>query len=362
MSQPSPVLPSASFANFRPPVSTPAGTAGPAPAMDDNGQFSLASGAEEITLHMQHKVEERHHSERKVGAEKNPRRVSDAEIIDLNQHAHEPDTHARLMELTRHLLSGREGPRKLVSQGFSDVTQQYLALQYALRHGEDHDGNAEVLQELRDALADMEVEHGPRIRAGINTLPAAGAFASGPKETWGFVDTYRDIVLGEKSLAQTLKLALERFGGNDIDRAVRQLANALGFDLAATEQSVSRERLTMLVSDLYQLQVAVTVLEDCAQVGARMADIGYDGLDKNVLMHDVVGLSASRWLDADSVGLLAQKRGIVPLDHRFIFLRGVQQIIKDLPVQVYPDIDTRNAVLGAFQARFDLDAAEEDQA
>ena len=44
------------------------------------------------------------------------------------QQSHEPDAHAKLVELTKHLLAGHDGPRKLVTQSYRDVTQQYLAL------------------------------------------------------------------------------------------------------------------------------------------------------------------------------------------------------------------------------------------
>ncbi|MHC3910169.1 hypothetical protein ACMZ4X_03415 [Achromobacter marplatensis] len=335
---------------------------GTAAAPDMDGAFSLADAAEELSLHMAHKVEEKRHSERKFGADKPLRIMQNAEIIDARHHYHEPDIQTRLVELTRNLLGGREGPRKLVSQSFKDVTQQYLSLQFALNQAEKERASSDVLDGLRNAIADMELESGPQIRAGLNALPAAGAFAQTGQAVQGFVDTYRDVVLGESTLSKTLSLAMERFGGDDLERAVGHLIQALGVDLAATHPSTHPERLTALVSDLYQLEVAATVLESCNATVRKMVEAGCPPFKKSELMHDLVSISASQWVDARSIENLADKRAITVLSPKIAFLNDVRNIFRGLPLPVYPNTETRNAVLNANQAALDIVIAQEDEA
>ena len=168
---------------------------GASPALDTDA-FSLTDAAEELSLGMAHKVEEKHHTERKFAPERARRVVHADEVVDAMQQSHEPDAHAKLVELTKHLLAGHDGPRKLVTQSYRDVTQQYLALQYALRQGERQQTPDNKLERLRTAIADLESDHGPSIRAGLNAPPAAAEFARTAEGVGTFLDTYRDIVLG----------------------------------------------------------------------------------------------------------------------------------------------------------------------
>lgn len=327
----------------------------------DATAFSLTDAAEELSLHMAHKVEEKHHSERKFAPERARRVVHADEVVDAMQQSHEPDAHAKLVELTKHLLAGHEGPRKLVTQSYRDVTQQFLALQYALRQGERERAPDSTLERLRTAIADLESDHGPSIRAGLNALPAAADFAGTAEGVGTFLDTYRDIVLGEPSLSQTLATSLERFGGDNIEKAIRQLTSALGADLAAVEPSTQISRLSALVSDLYKLEVMITALEDCAEIASTMNSRGYTAVVRDPLLTDIVAITDSRWVDAHTIEGLAAKRAVDRLPDQIDFLKSVRAIFRQFPVHSYPDKETRNAVLDANQAALDIIIAKEDE-
>lgn len=334
---------------------------GQAASADMDGAFSLSDSAEEVSLHMAHKVEEKKHTDRKFGTE-NPRRVmQNSEIMDSVHQYHDPDVNARLIELTRNLLAGRDGPRKLISQSFKDVTQQYLALQYALNKGERENAAPEVLKSLRNAIGDMEVESGPQIRAGLNALPEAGAFAQTRQQAGAFVDTYRDVVLGEPDMAKMLSRAMERFGGDDLERAVQHLTKAVGTELSATHPSTDPERIKALVSDLYQLTVAVTMLERCGEISPKMVAAGCPPFKKGPLMQELVSISGNQWVDGRSIENLADKRNIEQVRSKITFISDVRNIFKALPIHVYPNIDTRNAVIQANQAALDTVIALEDE-
>src|SRR5690606_32883164 len=127
----------------------------------------------------------------------------------------------KLHELCKKLMSGQASPLEAASHAFKDVSQQFLALQYAIHHGEREGAAPQTLEAIRDALADLEMQSGPQIRAGLNSLQSASDFATDAAGVAAFQHTYRDIVLGENSLSKTLGLALEQFGDKDVGHGLR---------------------------------------------------------------------------------------------------------------------------------------------
>ena len=317
-------------------------------AVDISGEISsLGDAAEEISLHMAEKSEDKHHAERKVKSERPPQLLQPAEIVEMLEQARDPDAQAKL--------------DALAAESFGDVSKQYLALQYALRQGERENASAELLESLRDALADLEIESGPQIRAGLNTLRTAGEFAQDAQGVEAFQNTYRDIVLGENTLGKTLDLALQRFGGKDVARGLAQLVAALGQDLASARPSTEPSKLQALTADLYHLQVAVTVLEGCGELSARLKDDGLGAVDSERLMRDLVGITGEKWLSDSRFTTLATQHRVASVEGRIVFLTGVKTMLRELPVQVFPDPDARQSVLNAVQGALDIAIDEEDQ-
>lgn len=201
----------------------------------------------------------------------------------------------------------------------------------------------------------------PKSRAGINTLPTAGAFARSADELAGFQHAYRDIALGQLSLARTLDLVLERYGNDDIHGALGALIQALGHDLAAATPSTDGVRLQVLASDLYQVEVAATVLEECNALKQRLGNAGsQECADAQGLMRDLVGISEDKWIAPARFEKLAERHGANALSERIAFLGGVRQILKDLPTQIYADMDVRATVLAAAQDALDNAIAMEN--
>jgi len=325
-----------------------------------DGLISLEDSAEEISLHMAEKTEDKHHAERKVKPDRAMTLMKPAEIIEMLQQGHDPDAQAKLDVLVDKLLTGRGSPRQQSSATFEDVSQQYLALQYALRKGEQEDVPAERLEALRDALADLEIDSGPQIRAGLNALGDASAFASDAAGVRTFQNTYRDIVLGENTLSKTLSLALERFGGRNIARGLQQLIAALGHDLSSARPSTSPSRLLALTSDLYHLQVAATVLEGCTELSGSLQARKQGAPDNERLMRDLVFLTGEKWLGESRLTSMAQQHGVSSPEGRVSFLTGVKAMLRALPIQVFPDDDARRSTLDAVQDALDIAIDEEE--
>jgi len=321
---------------------------------------SLGDAAEEISLHMAEKVESKHHAQRKIKPERPMELMRLEEILEMLQQTQNPYAQAKLEELVARLLSGQGSPRQQAAQAFGDVSQQYLALQYTLRKGEQEGARPELLESLRDALADLEIESGPQIRAGINTLGSAAEFAADARGVQAFQDTYRDIVLGENTLGGTLGLALDRFGGKDAGRGLKQLVQALGRDLASMRPSASPQRLQALASDLYHLQVAVTVLERCEALSGDLKAKRLGTPDGERLMRDLVALTADKWLNGSRFTTMAQQHGVASPEGQVVFLAGIKTLMRDLPLQVFPDPEARQSTLSAIQDALDVAIDEED--
>lgn len=326
------------------------------------GEISLADSAEELSLHMAEKTEEKHHAEREVKSEKPLETMLPEEIVEFFDDSHDVDAQAKLEELAGKLLNQRGAPRQEAGKAFGDnVTKQYLGLQYALRRGEKDGADPDILESLRDALADLELESGPEIRADLNTMQTAGEFATDAGGVARFQDTYRDIVMGEGTLAKTLDLALERFGTQDVGRGLKSLIAALGQDLSAARPSTDANRLQSLITDMYHLEVAATVLEGCGELSEKLAGQGEPALDSSRLMRDLVGLTGEKWLSESRFTTLAQDHGVKSPQGTIAFLSGARTVLRDLPVQMFPDGDTRQNVLNALQGALDtaIDAEEE---
>jgi type III secretion protein W len=322
---------------------------------------SLSDSAEELSLHMAEKTEQKHHAERKVKSDRPMELMQASEILESLQNSKDPDAQAKLEALVEELLSGHGSPRQAATEAFGDVTQQYLGLQYALRKGEEQGRSADVLEGIRDALADLEVESGPQIRAGLNALTTAAGFAPDARGVQTFLNTYRDIVLGESTLSKTLTLALENFGGKDVARGLKQLVTAMGQDLSAARPSTEPARLHALTSDLYQLQVAVTVLEGGNDLAAELNTKHLAKVDPERLMRDMVGLTGESWVSEARFTTMARQHGADSAEGRVAFLTGTKTMLRELPVAVFTDTDARQAHLNAAQEALDVAIDEEEQ-
>lgn len=320
-----------------------------------HGEFSLMESAEEITFHMAHKIEDKLHSERRIRGENQVEKFAIESILAHMAYAHEPNAQAKLNEFATRILTGRTDPQLAAAKFSRDHTRQYLALQYALCKGQEGSTPDDILSSVLDALSELEIQHGPSIRAGLNTIEAAAAFAQTPSEVTQFQSTYRDVVLGEATLAKTLAMALSRFGGERIAQGLKKLIQALGLDLAAARPSVSTHRIHALLQDMYHLEVAVTILDGCRDMGARLTEPARDTFDPERLMHELVDISGEKWVSESRFSSLTDDHGVQSLPDGITFLRGVRRVLSDLPVQIYPDHEARELVLEA--AQFALDSA-----
>ncbi len=327
----------------------------------DDANSVLTDAAEEISLHHSEKAESKHSSERRKEATRAMELMSPEAIMaymDASQSQGDPE---ELVQLAKRMLSGQGDPAAQAKKAFGEPTQQFMALQYALQQGEREGAEPEILDALREALDDLEMEHGPRIRADINTIGTAAEGAQGHADVSRFQATYRDVVLGNNSLSGTLRLALERFGDGDFAGGLARLIKALGSDLAAARPSGDPSRLQSLVQDLYHLSVAATVLDDSrALLEGLAAKHGLAPGSPAGLMQELVGVSAEKWVAGTRFTALAERFGAGGVEAQIQFLTGVKLLLRDMPPKVFIDADQRQTVFQAVQDALDAAIDRED--
>ncbi|QEA13174.1 type III secretion system gatekeeper subunit SctW [Comamonas flocculans] len=322
----------------------------------DTADSVLTDAAEEISLHHSEKAETKHTAERKKELAR-PLALMSAEAIEAYVNAAEGnDGPEKLVALAKRMLAGQGDPARLARESFDNPGSQYLALQYALGQGQREGAAADVLERLQEALEDLEMSHGPRIRADINTIGAAAEEAGAPAEVARFQQAYADVVLGAATLNQTLQLVVERFGEQDFTRGLQRLTRALGQDLAAERPSAEPARLQSLVQDIYHLGVAATVLEGCQSLLSGLA--ARHDLNANpgavALMKELVAVSAENWLSPTRFSSLSESYGAREVAAQIAFIGGVKSLLHEMPPQVFNDGEQRFSVFNAVQEALDV--------
>ena len=211
--------------------------------------------------------------ERKVDAEPRRRGMSAEQIAIYLQESHAGDDSEKLEKTLDQILSGQISPKHVAKQFSQDVTQQSVVLQHALHRGQSEGVALETVELIENAIADLLAEQGAAVQAGLNICRAASEIAQDLSGVERFQSAYRDIVIGATSLAGTLKILLERLDsqtGAAFSTVINSMMKALGDDLAALRSSVDKRRLQILISDLSDLKVMTTILEQCIELCATL--------------------------------------------------------------------------------------------
>jgi len=326
---------------------------------------ALADAAEEISMHHSEKADAKKFEDFHCEAESSIDLKLIEEISAYLESAKAFEDPQKLVDLAKRMQSSQEHPSELARQQSKDPAQQFMLLQYALVDGERSGTAAEGLNDIRDALADLEMNFGRQIRAGLNTIGIAASQTDSARGIATFQSLYRDVVLGQNSLSQTLKLVLERLGGpkgEALAKGLHNMIQALGADLSASRPSTDSNRLHALVQDLYQLEVAVTVMDNCRDLAAKLAqDYATPNLEPVALMHEMIAVTGEKWVSALRFTSMAEKQGVHAVGAQIAFLMSTKVMLRELPPKVFPDFESRLAILGAAQDALDAAIDKEEE-
>lgn len=324
----------------------------------------LADAAEELTFSQAEREEEKDVSERRVHAAGPANIPQIQEIMEYLDRMGEPDDQAKLQELTAKLSgSGGADPGQAAAGLFEDVSKQFLALSHALHHYEGEGGDADIAASVRDALESLHDDRGPEIRAGLNSASAASDYADGdPAKASALRECYRETVLGREALGETFNAVLDRFGASDVRRSIDFLVRAAGDDLSARGPSTAPAELKSIMEDLYQLEVLATVLDGCHEVSDVMQrEYSVATVKPDKLMQRLVGLTGERWVSSDRISGLTREMGIFDSEAAVGFLTRVKGIIREMPLKVFNDPESRNKLMSVAQEALDLAIEDEEE-
>ncbi|WP_168735329.1 type III secretion system gatekeeper subunit SctW [Pseudothauera rhizosphaerae] len=335
----------------------------------------LTDAAEEITMSQSEKAESKKLNERKISNRPSlmlPRIEQIQQYLEKvgkgGQQYKLQDFVATLKNRERDGQGGGGGggasPREEARRQFGNVTEQFLALSFAVEELSREGGHEKLVDRIREDLEDLSDDFGGHIRADLNTVGVAGEFGRGdPGETERFQAGYRDSVLGGENLSGMLRATLEHFGEQDFGRAVEHMIRALGDDLAAMQgSSAEPTRLNAVLQDLYLLEVLSTVLDSCRELSERMhKEHGIGPIDPGALMQDLVAATGERWTTGGRFVSIAEKHGVRDLTAQINFLTTVKVLAREMPVKVFVDPESRFNVVGAIQEALDDIIAQEEE-
>ena len=328
-----------------------------------NPTAELQDAAEELTF-AESEVVEKKLSKRKL---RSGRLGPSAAVEQAQKYLREvPDLerNQKLADFAKAVLErgARPGPDDLrqAARRFSDdETHQFLALTFTLEQAAEQGADETLTVALEQAIAGLQAEHGPAIQAGLNVSAVAGQFAGGAVgDTQQLRDFYRDVVLDCEDIHAAYQRVVSDHPGENFDEAVRFMLKALGADLAASTQSVSKPRIRQLMDDMYQLKSLNTVHEQCEDL-MRRVQRNFDAEPKLSAPRDLLGelLTAQNraWQGADAFSGLPEKMGVHGDEAGIYFLQGFKELVRFVPLKAFgDDLGKRDRVMISVQQALDV--------
>ena len=264
-------------------------------------------------------------------------------------------------KLARAILKQPDRIRRHAEEAEGDPTAQFLMLMEAAdaiesgQAGPDATGTAAAA--VREVLEEMFAERGDRILADVNTVETYSRLSS--EQARQFRSVYHDAAIGSETLggvvSHLLRLVGEANTGSSFADVHRSMIAALGLDLAAVRPSTDKAKLQALINDLYHLEVIGTLIEASDTLAGQLKSRhGLAPFVSTRLTTDLVNLAGERWVDADHFKRLADRyQAMEPLEATVDFLTGVRNLIKEIPVKVFPTPENRQTLIDAAQGAVD---------
>ena len=312
----------------------------------------LADAAEELTFAAdttdEFELEDRKERER---AEE-----SLAERVKLYQDLMHEAGKAQDIDRLKDSLRAREGREKAAREAlyrFPDPSDAYAALSDALESlSNDPSVDPAVLEDVRQGLAELEAEHGPRIRSGMQGALAAAGYAD-----LDGTDNLRDVNAAFAHIH-------EKYGDVGFDKAMDFLFNALSNDLATDVPSMETTHLENVHANLEQVRLLQSTHVQCERLLQRWESVhgvADAALTPMELLGDMVNLRNENFLGAMHIDRIAVKAKAPDIERQVLFLQELLNMTRNLPVRLFDGEQGRMKVLDAVQEAVDNAIQREDE-
>ena len=336
-----------------------------------NPTAELQDAAEELTFGESERVEKKL-SQRKLRSGAGTRSAAVEQAEKYLRDVPDLEKKQKLSDFARSILKqgrppGRDELRERAREFSDDPTHQFLALEFSREQAAAGDADPALIEALDEAMAALQAESGPAIQAGLNVSPVARQFAGKDVgDMQQLRDIYRDIVLDCRTINDAYERVVADHPGKSFDEAVRFMLKALGADLAANNQSVSKVRIKQIVDDMYQLKSLNSVHEQCEDLVRRVrrnfgAEPGPDAARD--LVSELLTAQDRAWQGADAFAALPRKMGVQRDDAGIYVLQGFKELVRFVPLKAFgDDMAKRDRVMISVQQALDaaIDTEEFD--
>jgi len=329
-----------------------------------NDKSLFASAAEEMSF-LRSEKKETDFSKRKVSDRSLQKTQAMEQALAYLEKTKELDKDKQLTPFLIQLLNQPDTNKvkiqQLVSQQFTDISQQYLALvfvreQLRRKARSSKAYNGDLLAQVDSVLDELMTSDGAAIQAGLNIVDVAVQYADAQI---GSVNNlrklYRDAVLDYGSLTDTYEKILTKYGEKSFSSSVAYLVSALGADLAAEGPSLPKERLRMIIEDLYKLQALESLDDECNDFLQQLERIyhAHTPPNKFELMGQLLSLLEKKWISIDKLESVSKTLN-VPTGMAIYFWRGFKELIRTIPLKAYNDPYEREKLITVIQECLDL--------
>ena len=335
---------------------------GKAAVMVASPQSLLADAAEELAFSVdttdEYELEER--KERDKAEE-----ALNARVKLYQELMHEAGAAEDIGRLRDSLRSrdGRERAAREAQYRFPDPSDAYAALSEALEELRDGSLGPSELEDIRRGLAELEAEHGPQIRAGIQGKLAASGYAELDGAD-NLRDLYRGTVCDFESVNAVFAHIHETYGDAGFDKAMDFLFGALGNDLATDVPSMETTHLESVHANLEQVRLLQSTHVQCERLLGRWESVhgvtGH-GLTPMSLLGDLVALRNEKFLGSTHIDRIAAKAKAPDIEREVLFLQELLNVARSLPILLFDGEQGRMKVLDAVQEAVDNAIQREDE-
>lgn len=289
-----------------------------------------------------------------------------AERVKMYQELMNEKGEARQIDRLRDAIGARAGREHALRQArerFPDPSDAWAALKSVEESLENDPATPpETLEGVRQALAAMEEEEGPSIRAGIQgALAARGFEALGDGEE--LRGLYRQTVCDFEDVNALYAHIQEKYG-DDFDLAISFLYKALANDLAADVPSMETVHLEHVNAGLGEMRSLQSAHSLCARLMDRWAGVHgveHCDLDAMSLLGQIVALRRERFLSSSQVNAIAARANAPDIEHKVLFLQELLNTTRSFAPGLFDGFEGRMKVLDAVQDAVDAAVAEEDE-
>lgn len=259
---------------------------------------------------------------------------------------------------------GRERAAREAQYRFPDPSDAYAALSEVLEELE-REGSLEPseLESIRRGLAELEAEHGPQIRAGIQGKLAASGYAELDSAD-SLRDLYRNTVCDFESVNAVFAHIHETYGDTGFDKAMDFLFGALGNDLATDVPSMETTHLESVHANLEQVRLLQSTHVQCERLLGRWESVHgvtAHGLTPMNLLGDLVALRNEKFLGSMHIDRIATKAKAPDIEREVLFLQELLNVARNLPILLFDGEQGRMKVLDAVQEAVDNAIQREDE-